>query len=73
MLTQKQREDMRERLTKDFVDTLITWARDDYESLYSFVVEHGRYDDLDDESLMATYEAQFYTVIDPDTGEEQEA
>ncbi len=72
MLTQKQREDMRERLTKDFVDTLITWARTDYDSLHSFVADSGRYHDMNDEDLMQIYEAEFDVIIDPDTGEEQE-
>lgn len=58
-LTQSQRDEMVERLTRDMCDTIQQWVLNDWDSLYSFVADVGNYRKQSDEELADEYSNQF--------------
>lgn len=58
-LTQSQRDEMVERLTRDMCDTIQQWVLHDWDSLYEFVASTGNYRKLTDEDLVEQYGDQF--------------
>jgi len=64
MITNKQRNDILERLHRDLAETITQWALNDYDSLLEFVEANGGYTELDDDTLLNCYEAQFGEAFD---------